>query len=175
MVMLVYQRVINFMDHGPAHRPSLRQPTCPPPQTSRLSICDVLAEVRNVSSQQKRIKEIESPSRSAWITRPPAVHTNCINCQIDKVHIIVKLMFWSSSDHLRHLTTFPDFVGIPAPLSDLSEFPHIGFHRLCRNLRMASNTCRWMPLGPTEGDGSGDPEARSWCNWPQLMTHQNWK
>ena len=35
-----------------------------------------------------------------------------------------------------------DFVTVPA-----SEFPHIGFHRLCRNLRLATNTCRrWAPL-----------------------------
>ena len=43
-----------------------------------------------------------------------------------------------------------DFVTIPA-----SEFPHIGFQRLCGNRRLAMNTCRcWAPL--KEGNGSGE-------------------
>ena len=43
-----------------------------------------------------------------------------------------------------------DFVTVPA-----SEFPHIGFQRLCGNRRLATNTCRcWAPL--KQGNGSGE-------------------
>ena len=153
-----------------------RQPTCPPPQTSRLSICDVLAEVRNVSSQQKRIKEIESPSRSAWITRPPAVHTNCINCQ--NWQSAYHRWNWCS-DHLLIISDISRLFRISLasrhPFLIFLSFPTSASTVSAATLRMASNTCRWMPLGPTEGDGSGDPEARSWCNWPQLMTHSKLK
>ena len=121
----------------------------------------VLLTSRNgITEVQNRIKEVisQSPSRVAWITLPlPALQgfsNNCscnCSCNMLQLHQISKWIIRSSL-YFIHLETISQLFQISLPSCCIplhpfaSEFPHIGFRRLCRNLRMATNTCRrWAP------------------------------
>ena len=112
-----------------AHRPttSLR----PTPQTSSRSISEQICVDNPSISCTHQLYQL-----STWQSAYPQN---------------VKLIFWSSSDHLRHLTTFPDFVGIPEPR-------YLSFPTSASTVSAA--TCAWRRTPVVVG-----PRWRGWIGW----------
>ena len=139
-------------------QPSLSRPVVPTTPLASRSIC--VAEVRQVSSKDS------SPSSQLPGETLPTIFTQLptvCNCISSKFQMIISDIWL--------LRNSMDFVTVPA-----SEFPHIGFQRLCGNLRLATNTCRcWAPL--KEGNGSGERKIKKTHEDPKVKAREidlNW-